>query len=40
MTIFQTKKNKKRQELVSTGIANFIAKDMVLTAIVEGKGFI
>jgi len=31
--------NKKRQELVSNCIANFIAKDMMAISVVEGKGF-
>lgn len=32
--------NKKRHELVSNSIANFIAKDMMPISIVEGEGFI
>lgn len=31
--------NKKRQELVSNCIANFIAKDMMAISVVEGNGF-
>lgn len=32
--------NKKRQELVSNCIANFIAKDMMAISVIEGNGFI